>query len=138
MRVQGSQAYAKALDKVGILTSDESTDIIQGLDKVASEWEGGTFEIKQGDEDIHTANERRLTELIGSVGGKLHTGRNELPWSVRLPVRLCSPQLAYEPSWTRRRAIAITCRDGSSTLLESLLFGGPTVKFKWYSVQVTE
>lgn len=138
MRVQGSQAYAKALDKVGILTSDESTDIIQGLDKVASEWEGGTFEIKQGDEDIHTANERRLTELIGSVGGKLHTGRNELSWSVRLPVRLCSPQLAYEPCLTRRRTIAITCRDRSPTLLESLLFGGPTVKLTRYSVQVTE
>jgi argininosuccinate lyase len=34
------------------------------------------FEIKQGDEDIHTANERRLTELVGAVGGKLHTGRS--------------------------------------------------------------
>jgi argininosuccinate lyase len=43
---------------------------------VAGEWEAGSFEIKSGDEDIHTANERRLSEVIGSVGGKLHTGRS--------------------------------------------------------------
>lgn len=44
--------------------------------QVHSEWAAGAFVIKQGDEDIHTANERRLTELVGSVGGKLHTGRS--------------------------------------------------------------
>jgi hypothetical protein len=43
---------------------------------VASEWDAGAFAIKSGDEDIHTANERRLSELIGAVGGKLHTGRS--------------------------------------------------------------
>ena len=43
--------------------------------KVGREWENEIFEVK-GDEDIHSANERRLTELIGSVGGKLHTGRS--------------------------------------------------------------
>ena len=41
-----------------------------------SEWEADAFVAKQGDEDIHTANERRLSEVIGSVGGKLHTGRS--------------------------------------------------------------
>jgi len=45
-------------------------------EQVEREWESGTFKIVSGDEDIHTANERRLTELIGSVGGKLHTGRS--------------------------------------------------------------
>lgn len=44
--------------------------------KVGEEWEDNKFEIKDGDEDIHTANERRLTEIIGAVGGKLHTGRS--------------------------------------------------------------
>lgn len=43
---------------------------------MAEEWAAGTFEVKQGDEDIHTANERRLSELIGATGGKLHTGRS--------------------------------------------------------------
>lgn len=50
--------------------------LVEGLGKVAEEWQNGTFEIKSGDEDIHTANERRLTEIIGPTGGKLHTGRS--------------------------------------------------------------
>lgn len=76
MSVQGSQAYARALSKAGVLTEEEAATIVEGLNKVAKEWETDTFEIKQGDEDIHTANERRLSEIIGSVGGKLHTGRS--------------------------------------------------------------
>jgi len=74
--IRGSIAYAKATTKVGILTEDECYTIVSGLEKVYAEWEAGTFEIKAGDEDIHTANERRLTEIIGSLGGKLHTGRS--------------------------------------------------------------
>lgn len=74
-RVQGSKAYAKALVKAEILTQEEADTIVGGLDKVGAEWEAGAFEVKRGDEDIHTANERRLTELVGAVGGKLHTGR---------------------------------------------------------------
>ncbi len=73
---QGSQAYVKALSKAGVVTEDEAATIVDGLNNVAKEWQNDTFEIKQGDEDIHTANERRLSELIGSVGGKLHTGRS--------------------------------------------------------------
>lgn len=74
--IRGSQAYAKALAKAGVLTEEESATIVDGLSSVASEWEAGRFEVKQGDEDIHTANERRLSELIGPLGGKLHTGRS--------------------------------------------------------------
>ena len=73
--LQGSRAYARALVKAEILTQEEADTIVGGLDEVGAEWEAGAFEIKQGDEDIHTANERRLTELVGAVGGKLHTGR---------------------------------------------------------------
>ena len=58
------------------MTEDEASQIVDGLNKVAAEWEGDTFDIKAGDEDIHTANERRLTEIIGPVAGKLHTGRS--------------------------------------------------------------
>ena len=74
--LQGSQAYARALSKAGVLTGEEAATIVEGLNQVAKEWETNKFEIKQGDEDIHTANERRLSEIIGSVGGKLHTGRS--------------------------------------------------------------
>jgi argininosuccinate lyase len=74
--LKGSMAYAKAIGKVGILTDAERDEIVEGLQKVYGEWETGSFVIKAGDEDIHTANERRLTELIGATGGKLHTGRS--------------------------------------------------------------
>lgn len=74
--VQGSQAYARALSKAGVVTEEEAYQIVEGLDKVGSEWQSDLFEVKQGDEDIHTANERRLTEIIGPVAGKLHTGRS--------------------------------------------------------------
>mmetsp|Transcript_34485 Transcript_34485/g.67846 ORF Transcript_34485/g.67846 Transcript_34485/m.67846 type:complete len:485 (-) Transcript_34485:169-1623(-) len=74
--IRGSVAYAKAICKVGILTEEECDAIVAGLGTVASEWASDSFEIKPGDEDIHTANERRLTEIIGPAGGKLHTGRS--------------------------------------------------------------
>ena len=74
--IRGSVAYAKAIGKVGIITEEEVNALVEGLEKVRKEWADGTFEIKAGDEDIHTANERRLTEIIGSTGGKLHTGRS--------------------------------------------------------------
>ena len=74
--IEGSQAYAKALAKTGILSHEESEQLISGLNTVYLEWESGKFEIKPSDEDIHTANERRLTEIVGTVGGKLHTGRS--------------------------------------------------------------
>lgn len=74
--IRGSIAYAKAIVKVGIITPQEGDILVDGLGKVREEWANGTFEIKAGDEDIHTANERRLTELVGPVGGKLHTGRS--------------------------------------------------------------
>ena len=83
--IAGSKAYAAALEKIGgdkeggnsmtILTKEEKDEIVKGLEMVEKEWKEGVFIVKEGDEDIHTANERRLTELIGPVGGKLHTGK---------------------------------------------------------------
>lgn len=74
--IRGSVAYAKAIHKVGIISEEEKNSLVEGLGKVSEEWANGTFELKPGDEDIHTANERRLTEIIGPTGGKLHTGRS--------------------------------------------------------------
>lgn len=88
--IVGSQAYAMALARVGIVTKEEAAAIIEGLSLVAEEWEAGGFVVVEGDEDIHTANERRLTELIGPVAGKLHTGRSrndQIATDVRLWLR---------------------------------------------------
>lgn len=81
--LQGSRAYAKALAAAGVLTQEEASQIDKGLVAVGEEWRAGEFNIKPGDEDIHTANERRLSEIIGAVGGKLHTGRsrNDQVWA---------------------------------------------------------
>ena len=74
--VRGSIAYAGTLFGVGLLTSSEHAEIVAGLEKVAEEFTSATFEPALDDEDIHTAVERRLTELIGAPAGKLHTGRS--------------------------------------------------------------
>ncbi|KZT60470.1 argininosuccinate lyase [Calocera cornea HHB12733] len=74
--IKGSIAYAKANCQKGILTKDEEAKMVAGLNAVLKEWEEGKFVIEADDEDIHTANERRLSELIGPLGGKLHTGRS--------------------------------------------------------------
>ncbi|WWD18022.1 argininosuccinate lyase [Kwoniella shandongensis] len=75
--VRGSIAFSKALLKAGILVESEQKEIERGLKVVESEWAEGKFAIQADDEDIHTANERRLSEIIGKdIGGKLHTGRS--------------------------------------------------------------
>ncbi|KAL8403957.1 hypothetical protein RB594_009006 [Gaeumannomyces avenae] len=76
--ILGSIAFARANCKAGVISQDEFSKIEVGLREVEKEWEAGTFKIVPGaDEDIHTANERRLGEIIGKdVAGKLHTGRS--------------------------------------------------------------
>jgi argininosuccinate lyase len=74
--IAGSIVYAQAIASAGVITQEEADTLIKGLRAVKSEFDAGTFELKPGDEDIHTAVERRLTELVGVVGGKLHTGRS--------------------------------------------------------------
>ncbi|HEY9088253.1 MAG TPA: lyase family protein, partial [Anaerolineaceae bacterium] len=74
--VRGSLAWAWALCKAGILTQEEHDAVAGGLRAVMSELERGAFAFSATDEDIHTAVERRLVELIGPTGRKLHTGRS--------------------------------------------------------------
>jgi argininosuccinate lyase len=76
--ILGSIAFARANCKAGILTKAEFDKIETGLKQVEKEWADDKFKIVPGvDEDIHTANERRLGEIIGKdVAGKLHTGRS--------------------------------------------------------------
>jgi len=74
--VRASKAHARALREAGILDGEELAAIERGLDAVAAELEAGTFEVSPDDEDIHMAIERRLTEIAGPVGGKLHTARS--------------------------------------------------------------
>jgi argininosuccinate lyase len=74
--VRGSIAWARAITQAGLLTAGECSEIITGLERIAAEIDTDKFEYQPGDEDIHTAVERRLGELIGPGAGKLHTGRS--------------------------------------------------------------
>src|SRR5512146_3230132 len=72
--IRGSSAYAKALARSGMITDAERDALTEGLARVQAEFYGHTFETRPSDEDIHTAVERRLGEIVGAVAGKLHTG----------------------------------------------------------------
>jgi argininosuccinate lyase len=74
--VEGSLAWADAIHGAGILSDKEHSSISLGLAAIKEEFASGNFHFVPSDEDIHTAVERRLTELIGGAAGKLHTGRS--------------------------------------------------------------
>ena len=74
--IDGSLAWAGAIHQAGVLADKEHASIALGLDTVRKEFASGQFIFQPSDEDIHTAVERRLTELIGDAAGKLHTGRS--------------------------------------------------------------
>ena len=74
--VRGSIAHATMLGERGIVTLEESAELVRGLEAVLAEVEAGEFSWTLEDEDVHTAVERRLRERIGDVALKLHTGRS--------------------------------------------------------------
>jgi argininosuccinate lyase len=85
--IRGSIAHCRMLVKQKILTRTEGEKIVKGLESVQRELEKGRFIFLPTDEDIHMAIERRLTEKIGPLGGKLHTARSRND-QVLLDVRL--------------------------------------------------
>jgi argininosuccinate lyase len=72
----GSRAHVRGLGRAGILTADEVAAVLDALDRVGQELHDDQFAFAPTDEDIHTAIERRVTELAGPTGAKLHTGRS--------------------------------------------------------------
>jgi argininosuccinate lyase len=74
--VEQSRAHAAMLASIGVLSEHEAEELTAGLDAVTEELSSGSFVFEPDDEDIHMAIERRLTALVGRVGGKLHTARS--------------------------------------------------------------
>lgn len=73
----GTKVYTQGLNKLGLINDEELAEIHRGLEEIKKEWASDSFVEKPGDEDIHTANERRLGEIIGKhIAGKVHTGRS--------------------------------------------------------------
>jgi len=88
--IQGSKAHASMLAKVGVLTNTECDAIISGLDRILEDIEQGNFNWSRTLEDVHMNIEARLTERIGDVGKKLHTGRSrndQVATDIRLYLR---------------------------------------------------
>lgn len=97
--IQGSLAYADELRQIGLLTKDDFTKITKGLNTIKKEFDDGKFLPDSADEDIHTAVERRLTDIIGEAAGKLHTGRSRND-QVALDLRLYLMQAIDEINGT--------------------------------------
>jgi argininosuccinate lyase len=103
----GSRAHVTMLAAQGLFTSEERDAVLRALDQVEGELGAATFVFAPSDEDIHTAVERRVTELAGPAGAKLHTGRSRND-QVALDLRL----------FTRRegRSIAVAIHELQSVL----------------------
>jgi argininosuccinate lyase len=113
--IDGSRAHVRGLARAGILSLVERDGVLAALDVVAGELEAGTFAFVASDEDIHTAVERRVTELAGAAGAKLHTGRSRNDQSAT-GVRL----------WLKRELMVVAARivDLQTVLLERAVVAG--------------
>ncbi|MEI8336014.1 MAG: argininosuccinate lyase [Actinomycetes bacterium] len=100
--IAGSRAHVAMLGSVGLLTSDEVSAVQGALNTVEAELAGGVFTFAPTDEDIHTAVERRVTEIAGPAGAKLHTGRSRND-QVATDLRL----------WVKRESKAVARRIGA-------------------------
>jgi argininosuccinate lyase len=106
--VAQSRAHARMLAATGIIGAEDRDELLRGLDAVAAELADSTFAFAPGDEDIHMAIERRLTEVVGRVGGRLHTARSR------------NDQVATDVIlYTRDQAGR--ARDGLTRLMETLI-----------------
>ena len=74
--IAGSRAHVSMLARVGLLDSADAGAVLEALDTTEAELADGSFAFAASDEDIHTAVERRVTELAGEAGARLHTGRS--------------------------------------------------------------
>jgi argininosuccinate lyase len=107
--IAGSRAHAVMLASRGIITAEDRDAILNGLDQVAAEIEGGTFTFSTEREDIHMNVEARLIELVGDPGRRLHTGRSrndQVALDVRLWVRDAIDQLDAQIADCMRALVA--------------------------------
>ena len=85
--ILGSMAHAEGLERAGLLEADDLAAIRGGLEQLLASWRNGEWDVAPGDEDVHSAVERRLIEEIGEAGKRLHLGRSRND-QIALDVRL--------------------------------------------------
>ena len=116
--IEGSRAHVRMLGKTKILDGKEVAAILAALDTTQAEIEAETFVWVESDEDIHTAIERRVTEIAGAAGAKIHTGRSR------------NDQVATDLHlWFRRaaRAAIIATHELQKTLLDQAQKAGDEI-----------
>ncbi|HEY3067996.1 MAG TPA: argininosuccinate lyase [Methylomirabilota bacterium] len=106
--IRGSMAWARALARAGVISGGEGDAIVAGLQRIHDELDAGTFTFRPELEDIHMNVERRLQDIAGPVGGKLHTGRSR------------NDQIALDERLYLRDVVART-RAGLTALAQALL-----------------
>lgn len=118
-----SKAHARMLEKIGLLTPNESHDLQAGLDLILELHARGEFSITPQDEDGHTAIENFLTETVGEAGKKIHTGRSRND-QVLTALRLYSKDKLNEIN----TALSITCQQ-----IEKLIAKAGSIAFPGYT-----
>ncbi|HJW70803.1 MAG TPA: lyase family protein, partial [Candidatus Binatia bacterium] len=111
--IAGSRAHVKALVRAKLLTPPEGRRLDAGLRRVLAELDGERFRFRAGDEDVHMAIERRLTEIIGPLGGKLHTGRSrndQVALDLRLWLRTECAAVDADLAGLQRALVAVARR----------------------------
>ncbi len=107
--IEGSRAHVRGLGRAGILEKEEVETLLEVLATVGAELAEGRLEFAPGDEDVHTAVERRVTEIAGELGAKLHTGRSR------------NDQVATDLRLWCRRSLAVLA--GDVLALQDVLLG---------------
>jgi argininosuccinate lyase len=107
--VRGSQAHARMLASVGLISAEDARRIVEGLDAVAAEIESGRLPLQAALEDIHMNVEARLTELVGEPGRRLHTARSRND-QVATDLRLYARAACAEIATAIDRARVVLCR----------------------------
>lgn len=117
--IRGSIAHAKMLAKQRIIPARDARKIVQGLQAVEREIDGGKFQFSRADEDIHMNIERRLTDLIGPAAGKLHTARSrndQVALDMRLYLREEVPKIIDGLRALRRR-LAMAAKENLDVIM---------------------
>jgi argininosuccinate lyase len=122
--LEGSIAWARAIGRAGVLSAEEVERVVGGLRALLAEWEGDVGGIRSGapgtnDEDVHSYVERRLIEIVGPLGKKLHTGRSrndQVATDVRLWTRAAIDERAGEVREARRSLVDLAERERSTVM----------------------
>ncbi|MDH5611544.1 MAG: argininosuccinate lyase [Gammaproteobacteria bacterium] len=117
--IAGSRAHARMLNKVTVLSDEDLSAILKGLDQVEQEIEAGKFEWSVAREDVHMNIEARLTDIIGDAGKRLHTGRSrndQVATDIRLYLREQIGRVIWEAKRLQQGLLGLAEREADTIM----------------------